>query len=77
MMLAAGTSGMSARRVLLTAVIALGLALGLPTVALAHAGLVSSTPEPGSELASAPGAVILRFSEPLNVRLSEAFGDHA
>jgi copper transport protein len=43
-----------------------------PAAALAHAGFVSSTPEPGSTLGTAPGQVILAFSEPLNTRLSRA-----
>ncbi|MGH2695966.1 MAG: copper resistance CopC family protein, partial [Actinomycetota bacterium] len=43
-----------------------------PGVALAHAAFVSSEPEPGAELSSAPGVVILRFSEPLIERLSGA-----
>src|SRR5712691_9272666 len=63
---------MNATRILLAAAIASGLGLVFPTEALAHAGLLSSTPEPGTELASAPGAVTLRFSEPVNVRLSAA-----
>ena len=40
--------------------------------ARAHAGFVSSNPEPGAELGSPPGVVTLRFSEPLNERLSRA-----
>jgi copper transport protein len=44
----------------------------LPSAASAHAGFVSSTPEPGASLGSAPGVVTLGFSEPLNVQLSEA-----
>lgn len=49
------------------------LALWLvPMPAWAHAGIVSSNPEPGAELGSAPGVVTLRFSEPLNDRLSSA-----
>jgi copper transport protein len=63
---------MNATRILLAAAIAAGLVLVFPTEALAHAGLLSSTPEPGTELSSAPGAVTLRFSEPVNVRLSAA-----
>jgi copper transport protein len=63
---------MNGRRILLALAIATGLALALPTVAFAHAGFLSSTPEPGTELASAPGAVTLRFSEPVNIRLSSA-----
>jgi copper transport protein len=44
----------------------------LPAMASAHAGFVSSTPEPGSTLGSAPGQVVLSFSEPLNEKLSRA-----
>jgi copper transport protein len=44
----------------------------LPVAALAHAGFVSSTPEPGSTLGTAPGQVVLTFSEPPNTRLSRA-----
>lgn len=43
-----------------------------PGLAFAHAAFVSSEPEPGAELSSAPGVVILRFSEPLIERLSGA-----
>jgi copper transport protein len=46
--------------------------VAMPATALAHAGFVSSTPEPGSTLGTAPGQVILTFSEPLNLRLSRA-----
>jgi copper transport protein len=46
--------------------------LGLPGTARAHAAIVSSQPEPGQELASAPGVVVLDFSEPLNVSFSRA-----
>jgi len=46
--------------------------VALPATALAHAGFVSSTPQPGSTLGTAPGQVILTFSEPLNTRLSRA-----
>ena len=46
--------------------------VALPATALAHAGFVSSTPEPGSMLGTATGQVILTFSEPLNTRLSRA-----
>jgi copper transport protein len=49
------------------AVIAVGVA---PTVAFAHAIVVSSTPEPGATLGTAPGQMTLNFSEPLNGRLS-------
>ncbi|TMK34677.1 MAG: hypothetical protein E6G58_11105 [Actinobacteria bacterium] len=42
----------------------------LPATASAHAGFVSSTPQPGAILGSAPGQVSVTFSEPLNARLS-------
>lgn len=48
------------------------LVLATPERALAHAGFVSSQPEPGSQLGSAPGVVVLEFSEPLNLELSRA-----
>jgi copper transport protein len=59
------------RAVLAAALIILALA-ATPTAAWAHAGFVSSNPEPGAELGSAPGVVTLTFSEPLNERLSRA-----
>jgi copper transport protein len=40
--------------------------------AAGHAAFVSSEPEAGAELSSAPGVVVLRFTEPLIPRLSEA-----
>jgi copper transport protein len=40
--------------------------------ASAHAGFVTSTPEPGQSLGIAPGVVELSFSEPLNTDLSRA-----
>jgi copper transport protein len=43
-----------------------------PAVAAAHAGFVSSDPEPGAELGSAPGVVALEFSEQINEQLSRA-----
>ena len=43
-----------------------------PVGASAHAGFVSSQPEPGTELGTPPGVVVLRFSEPLNAKLSRA-----
>lgn len=60
------------RRALLAAIVVLSAVVLLPAAALAHAGLVSATPEPGSELAIAPALVVLRFTEPLNMRLSDA-----
>lgn len=46
------------------------LTLGAPAATLAHAELVLASPEPGTGLAQAPAAVIIKFSEPLNVALS-------
>jgi len=59
------------RLLLLAALAALALCL-TPSLAWAHAGFVSSNPEPGSELSSAPGVVTLDFSEPLNTKLARA-----
>ncbi|HYT80361.1 MAG TPA: copper resistance protein CopC [Actinomycetota bacterium] len=59
-------------RLLAATVVAAIAVVALPAPALAHAGFVSSTPEPGSTLGTAPGQVILTFSEPLNTRLSRA-----
>lgn len=44
----------------------------IPTAALAHAGFITSSPEPGATLGTAPGQVTLTFSEPLNEELSRA-----
>lgn len=53
--------------------VALVVALALsPQRAHAHAAIVSSDPEPGQQLPTAPGVVVLRFSEPINTRLSRA-----
>jgi copper transport protein len=46
--------------------------LTLAAPAHAHSGFVSSTPDAGAQLGTAPGVVVVRFSEPLNVRLSRA-----
>src|SRR5437870_1140885 len=58
------------RRIACSVVVAVVVIVASPSVALAHAGFVSSTPEPGAILGSAPGQVSVAFSEPLNVRLS-------
>jgi copper transport protein len=51
--------------------LALALALWLaPSRALAHAAFVSAQPAPGQRLPTAPGVVALRFTEPINTRLS-------
>ena len=60
------------KRLVAATVLAAIAVVALPARALAHAGFVSSTPEPGSTLGTAPGQVILTFSEPLNTRLSRA-----
>ena len=46
------------------------LLVGAPGVAAAHAELVLASPEPGTGLAQAPAAVVIKFSEPLNFALS-------
>jgi copper transport protein len=52
---------------------AVGLVLLLTAQpAEAHAAFVSAEPPPGAELASAPGVVVLTFTEPLNIGLSRA-----
>jgi copper transport protein len=43
-----------------------------PRDAGAHATVISSNPQPGDRLRTAPGVVVLTFSQPLNVRLSRA-----
>jgi copper transport protein len=60
------------KRLVAATVVAAIVVVALPGAAFAHAGFVSSTPEPGSTLGTAPGQVILTFSEPLNTRLSRA-----
>jgi copper transport protein len=52
--------------------VAASIILIVPAVAIAHAGFVSSEPEPGAELGSAPGVVVLEFSEQVNEQLSRA-----
>ena len=63
---------MRVSRRFLVVVLASGLVIAVPGVASAHAGFVSSSPEPGAELGTPPGVVLLRFSEPLNTDLSRA-----
>jgi copper transport protein len=70
--MAPGHSGRMTKRLVAATVVAAIAVVALPATALAHAGFVSSTPEPGSTLGTAPGQVILTFSEPLNTRLSRA-----
>jgi copper transport protein len=57
------------------AIAALGaglVALAIPLVASAHALLTSSSPAAGARLGTAPGVVVLEFSQFLNARLSHA-----
>ncbi len=44
--------------------------LATPAVASAHAVLASSDPQAGQRLGTAPGVVVLEFSEPVNPKLS-------
>ena len=46
--------------------VALAVALALPAVAFAHAGLLSTTPGGDSVIAEAPKEVVLRFTEPVD-----------
>src|SRR6266542_1208068 len=67
-----GLETMSSRRVfrLLLLAVAITFALGVPASVAAHAELVLASPQPGTGLAQAPAAVVIKFSEPLNVALS-------
>lgn len=58
------------RAALAVALLAVGALLGFPAAAGAHAAFVSSRPQPGAELSSAPGVVEVEFSEPLIQDLS-------
>ncbi|MFE4801588.1 copper resistance protein CopC [Streptomyces sp. NPDC056708] len=63
------TGGLRCRvRWAVAAVLLILLASVLP--AFAHASLVSASPAPGTGLPQAPAAVVLRFDEALNLRLS-------
>ena len=48
----------------------LGISLAAPQVASAHAELVQAVPQPNAELSEPPRQLVLRFSEPLNTKLS-------
>lgn len=63
--------GWRAGLLLIAATAALVLALA-PRPASAHATILSSTPRPGEKLRTAPGVVVLTFSQRLDVRLSRA-----
>ncbi len=49
---------------------AIGIMLVVAAPANAHAALVSASPAPGASLPQAPGAVVLRFSEAVELRTS-------
>jgi copper transport protein len=51
-------------------VAAIVLGLGVPASVTAHAELVLASPAPGTGLAQAPAAVVIKFSEPLNLALT-------
>ena len=55
---------------LLAAIAVGGLLLGTPAAAQAHAEVLLASPSPGTGLAQAPAAVVIKFSEPLNLALS-------
>jgi len=46
--------------------------IAVPGVASAHAVLASTQPQAGARLGTAPGVVVLEFTEPLNQKLSRA-----
>jgi copper transport protein len=54
----------------LAALAAALLLLGAPAMAQAHAEVLLAAPQPGTGLAQAPAAVVIKFSEPLNLSLS-------
>jgi copper transport protein len=58
-------------RALLSALAAGVYVIAAGSPAWAHAELADASPAPGSGLAQAPGAAVLRFNEPLNRRLSK------
>ena len=60
-----------ALRFLWAAAGAIGLVLGVQTLAQAHAALLGATPAPGSRLASSPPRLRLLFSEPLDPKLAQ------
>lgn len=52
------------------AAVALALLMATPSPATAHAELVLASPGPGTGVPQPPGAAVITFSEPLNLRLS-------
>ncbi len=59
-------------RVVAICVLAALVIVAVPGVASAHAVLASSQPQAGARLGTAPGVVVLEFTEPLNQKLSRA-----
>src|SRR6266540_4686010 len=68
----AAARSMSLRLVsrLLIVLFGLAVALGSPATVVAHAEILLASPAPGTGLAQAPAAVVIKFSEPLNIALS-------
>ena len=60
------------RRAAASLLVALAALLVIPTAASAHALLVSESPRAGAHLGTAPGVVVLVFSQNLNAQLSHA-----
>lgn len=60
------------RRALTVSALAVALPLASAAPAGAHGSFLSATPAPGERLLDAPARITLRFSEPLNPRLSGA-----
>lgn len=57
-------------QVILGVALAAVIVVGAAAPVFAHAGLLLASPAPGSGLPQAPGEVVLRFSEPLDIALS-------
>ena len=60
------------RRAATALLVALLAVIAVPTAASAHALLVSEAPKAGAHLGTAPGVVVLEFSQNLNPQLSHA-----
>lgn len=62
----------TAARALAALPAALALLAAAPPGAGAHAAFLGASPEPGARVEATPGAITLRFTESLNLRLSDA-----
>ena len=62
-------------RLVAWAAVACAVALVAPAAAGAHAAFLGSLPGPGQRVETAPGQVVLRFTEPLNARLTTVLLD--